>query len=221
MWFVRSRIGRPSSNASLKSVVAVWQTPPPIDGQDERADDHLAFEEPSLRRARPDDVVEREHGAGLDDRAVDEVGHQMDVVDPVRRRLAHLRRVGDELLADPERLCLRRRPVGPARPELDPSDVTVAGCLHDRLDELRRVDVATRTRLRHANTVARNDELRVMGTHDPLPEAWADEPRELLSVEGDREPPAVTVHTQCTCELRPRKRPAARAVVVDRDGGGE
>ena len=60
-----------------------------------------------------------------------------------------------------------------------------------------------------------------MGTHDPLPEAWADEPRELLSIERDREPPAVTVHTQCTCELRPRERAAARAVVVDRDRRSE
>ena len=29
---MRSRIGRPSSKALLKRVVAVWQTPPPIEG---------------------------------------------------------------------------------------------------------------------------------------------------------------------------------------------
>ena len=145
MWFVRSRIGQAELERVVEERRRGLADAAADRGQDERADDHLPFEEPALRRARPDDVVEREHSAGLDDRAVDEVRHQVDVVDPVRRRLAHLRRIGDELLADPERLCLRRRPVGAARPELDPSDVTVAGCLHDRFDELRWVDVATRT----------------------------------------------------------------------------
>ena len=31
-WLCRSLTGRPASKAALKIVVAVWQTPPPIDG---------------------------------------------------------------------------------------------------------------------------------------------------------------------------------------------
>ena len=101
---MRSRIGRPASNASLKSVVAVWQTPPPIDGQDERADDLGAFEEAALGGARADDAVEREDLARLDHGAVDEVGHQVDVVDPVRRRHA------------PSASCTRRASCGSRAP---------------------------------------------------------------------------------------------------------
>ena len=95
-------------------------------GQHERADDLLALEKPALRRARADDVVEREDLARLDDRAVDEVGHQVDVVDAVRRGLAHLRRVRDQFLPDPELLRLGGRQVGVAGAELDVSDMVAA-----------------------------------------------------------------------------------------------
>ena len=51
--------------------------------QDERADDHLALEEAARSGPLADDVVEREDLAGLDHGAVDEVGHQVHVVDAV------------------------------------------------------------------------------------------------------------------------------------------
>ena len=82
--------------------------------QNERADDLGSLEEAPFGGAGADDAVEREDLARLDHGAVDEVGHQVDVVDPVRGRLPHLRRIRDELLADPEGLRLRGRQVGRA-----------------------------------------------------------------------------------------------------------
>ena len=142
--------------------------------QHERADDHLPLQEPALGRALADDVVEGERLAGLDQRAVDEVGHQMHVVDPVRGRLAHLRRVRDELLADAERLCLRRRQLGVALAELDGCDVIAVRSLRDGDDDPRRVDVAPGPRRNHVHAVAGDRELRVVRALDPFAEPWAD-----------------------------------------------
>ena len=108
-----------------------------------------------------------------------------------------------------------------ARAELDMGDVPVARRLLDRLDELGGIDVVARPRLRRADAIAGHDELRVVRTDDPLPEARTHEGRELVAVEGDRELRPVGVHAQRVGELRPRECAAARPVEVDRDGSGE
>ena len=80
--------------------------------EEERADDHLALAEAALGRPRADRLVERERLAGADDRSVDVVRHQLDVVDPVRRGRAHVRRERGDPLPDAELLRLARREVG-------------------------------------------------------------------------------------------------------------
>jgi len=98
-------------DASLKSVVAVWQTPPPIAGSTRLPMIICPSRKPRSAVRGPTTSLKREHLAGLDDRPVDEVA-TVDVVDPVRRRRAHLRREGVSWVVDPELLRLLRRQVG-------------------------------------------------------------------------------------------------------------
>jgi len=94
----------------------------------------------------------------------------MDVVDPVRRRHAHLRRERDELRLDAERPSRRRGEIGLALAELDPRDVVAVRRRRDRDRDLRRIDVTARLRRHDAHGVARDGELRVPRAHEPATE---------------------------------------------------
>jgi hypothetical protein len=80
--------------------------------QHQRPDDLLPLEEAAAGRARADDPIEREDLAGPDQRPVDEVRHQVHVVNAVRRGRPHVRRERGELPADAEGVRLARREVG-------------------------------------------------------------------------------------------------------------
>ena len=126
--------------------------------EDERADDFGSFEEAPLGGARADDAVEREDLARLDHGAVDEVGHQVDVVDPVRGRHAHLRRVRDELLADPEGFRLGGRQIRRARGERQLGDAAFLDSGLDGGRDLVRREVESRLGRRDAHHVPLHDE---------------------------------------------------------------
>ena len=65
-------------------MVETWQTPPAIPVPELAVDDHRGRLEPLLRRPLSGRPVERERLARADQLAVDQVGHELDVVDPVR-----------------------------------------------------------------------------------------------------------------------------------------
>src|SRR5829696_1001519 len=58
---------------------------------------------------------------------------------------------------------------------------------------------------------------RALRADDPLPEPRADDARERLGVEDDREPVRAGANGERTGKLHPREDAATRAVVVDRD----
>ena len=88
-----------------------------------------------MQRFGADDLVVGERLSRCDHGAVDEVGHQVDVVDAVRGRLAHLGRERDELGADPERVRTCSREVGRVVGQLDAGDViAVRGRSHRHRD---------------------------------------------------------------------------------------
>ncbi len=183
----------------------------------ERADDLLPLEKATLGGALTDDVVERECLAGTDHRAVDEVGHQMHVVDAVRRRHAHLRGVGDELLADPEGVRLGGRQLRVARTKLHLRQVTAVRGLRHGHRELQRVDVAAGLRRHDVHAVTRDCELGVVRPPHPLAEPRPDRARQQTRIEPDREAMLARPDLQRTRELLLRQRAQPRAVVRDRD----
>ena len=112
-------------------------------GDEQRADDHLALEEAALLVRGPTVSLKENVLPGLDDRAVDVVGHQVDVVDPVRRRRAHVGREAGDPLADAERLRLLGRPVGRDAPQRQFGDARPAAA---------RLAAATAAATRHGST---------------------------------------------------------------------
>jgi hypothetical protein len=162
LWLWRSRIGSPASKALLKSVVAADRR------KHQAADDHLSFEEAALGRARADDLVEGEDLSRLDDRSVDEVRHQVDVVDAVRGRRAHVGREGREPAADPEGLRFLRRQLGGTRVQRQIGGAVDArvGGRGERVGHGLVVDVDPVPRRDDPDDGLRGVELRVPG---PLP----------------------------------------------------
>ena len=138
-------------------------------------------------------------------------------MDAVRGRLAHLRRERNELSADPEGVRAGGRQLGLSGAEFDARDAVAVRGNRQRCRNPVLVDVASGGRRCDADAVALDDEARVSGLDDPLPQPRAHGAGERLAIEDDGEPVLAGAQANRPRELRRRQRAAARAVVVDPD----
>ena len=198
-------------------------------GHEQAVLDRLALEEAPLGGARADGLVERELRAGLDLVAVQDVGHQVDVDDAVRRRHAHVGgRVADHP-RDAERLRLLRREGGLRERERDarraPGRARLQAGRRQAARGQRGVQLDPAVRVEHRDRHVRvRLELRVDRRLERRALDAIEQRAHLGGVERDPDRVGVRLGRQQRCELRglqrrPRSRRCARRRSAPTAGG--
>ena len=214
---MRARIGRPSSKASLNSVVAVWQTPPPIDGSTSEPMISCPSRNPRAAVRGPTTLLYENVSPGRITVPSIRSAIRWTLWIRFEDEIAHLRCERRELGRDPERACAPSREIGCSSTELDPGDVVAVRRGRDGDRDLRRIDVASGSRRDDADRVSGDGELRIPRMHEPAAEPRPDRARERVAVEADDEPVVARDDAQRAGELQGRHRSEPRSVIVDDD----
>ena len=169
----------------------------------------------------PTESLKEKVSPGRIDRAVDVLGHQVDVVDPVRRRGAHLGREARDPLADPERLasavvrsarvCFRRSDARPDRGRRGEGD---------RAEIQRPSGVEAGSRGHGSGRGSRRPRTARCGSRPPLRQVRLDRLGDPVGVERDAEPVAGGAEADQPRQALRRERADVLALEGERDRRG-